>query len=75
MPLYRCPSSLLINPIYVEVITPIQKVEPNSENGYTKTMYEFSVRTMSGFMIGFSEEMQDIADNIRRDIIQAVNNP
>lgn len=70
---FRCPNSAMVNTMYIEFISPVQYIEPTEENKLEKPVYAFFVRTMSGYSIGFEEEMQDIADNIRRDLITACN--
>ena len=70
---FRCPNSGMINTMYIEFISPVQRIDPTEENKLENTIYAFFARTMSGYTIGFEENMEEIADNIRRDLITACN--
>jgi|688.fasta_scaffold39153_8 hypothetical protein len=71
--LFRCPNSGVINTAYIEFVSPVQYVEPNEENNLESPKYVFFVRTMSGFTVGFDEDMEEITNNIRQDLINSMS--
>jgi len=67
---YLCPSGTLIRKDCIEVISIIQRIDPTPENELKDFIFEFIVRTKSGFNVGFNDTTIDACERQRNDILE-----
>jgi len=76
--IYTAPSGVSINTVYIEVVSPIEQTDNTTQENYDPNLvppitYNFIIRTMSGFLVHFTEEQEDRAISIRNEIIDLMS--